>query len=444
MKHLSRPIACLLAALLLLLPLASCASSGGKALLTLEKDGVKVTLSVNHYRLLLCRLKGAMIAGGASNGGGNASQDAFWDQLDTAEGDDTLKTVDARCREQILENCRIYLAGLWYFKKNGLSLSEAAQANIAQAMDDLVANFGNGSKTKLNAVLRSYGVNYDLLRSVYETEAKLETVQNFLYGENASKLETNVKDEYLNAHYLRFKQIYVPYFTYETVKDANGDTIYYHPETGRVLYDENGYSHKDANGNYVTDANGDVVKYVSPTDSRVLYDRDGGIVKYTEKRIALTGSDLEAEQARAQDLFSAMKDAPDSDFEAKIAEENGASEFTDGYYLIRGTDYSGLEELVEGELNDLSAIASLLENMEIGQTVKYESANGCNVIRRYQPTSGAYNMEVNEKVFETFADGLMAERFLLECAPLLPEIRVNEAVLAAAPTVKQSSPTNYF
>lgn len=445
MKHLFRSLALLLVALLTLLPVVSCASSGGKALMTLDHDGVKVSLSVNHYRLLLCRLKGAMIADGTSENGLSASSDAFWDLQDTFDESNTLKTYDAFYREQMLENCKTYLIGLWYFEKNGLKLSETAQNNIQQAMDDLVADFGNGSKTKLNALLKDYGVNMKMLRSVYETEAKLETVQNDLYGESAAKLGTTVKDDYLNAHYLRFRQIYVPYFDYEPVRDANGDTVYFDPENNsKILYDPNGIPHTDQNGKIVTDENGDTVLFVNQTDSKIFYDVDGGIVKYTDKRRELTEAELTAAKAHAKELYEEVKGASDAEFEAKILEENGASEFTDGYYLIRGTDYSGMEELMDGELSALSAISSMLEDLEIGETGLFESANGCNIIRRYQPTSGAYDLDVNEKVFESFADGLMAERFLLDCKDFLPHIVVNEAVLSAAPTIKESNPTNYF
>ena len=432
MKHLFRFLSLLLVLVFLFLPLVSCAGGSGKTLMTLDRDGVKVSLSVNFYRFQLSRLKGSFVGYGYTNGGGSADDAGFWSTQDKFDGNN-LQTWDEYYRAQVLETCKIYLIGLWVFEKNGLKLSETAKQNIEEELQDIVNDYGDGSKTKLNAVLKPYGVNYKLLKSAYETEAKLETAQDFLYGANASKLGETVKEEYLNTHYLRFKQIFFATYDYEYIVDANGDKVYY-DENGNVLYDtEKGYKRGD-------------VYYLSPDSEKIAYDDTNGTPKYkTDAKGNVIRRELtEEEKANvlvdAQTTYGQVKDATETVFENVLAAENGQSEFTDGYYLLRGTDYTS----VSTDLAYLSEIEQTLEGMEIGQDKMLQSASGYHIIRRYAPTKGAYTMEVNEVWFSTFADGLMAELFQNDAPTYLPQIAVKEAVLASAPSLADVEPNYYF
>ena len=173
-----------LAALLLCLSLAGCSSAKGKTLLTLEKDGRTATLSVNLYELMLSRLKGALIGNGATNGGYSPTDDAFWNVLDTYGDSDEKQTCAAYYSGLILENCKTYVAAEWLFEQKGLTLSDEAIANADSKLKDLLDSYG--SKTKLNAVLSDYGVNYAMLREAYLLEEKVSALQEHLYGKDAS------------------------------------------------------------------------------------------------------------------------------------------------------------------------------------------------------------------------------------------------------------------
>lgn len=446
MKHLIRPLSVLLIAVMLLAPLASCAGRNGKTLMTLNYEGTKVTLSVNFYRFQLSRLKGSFVGYGTTKNGVGANDASFWSIQDKFDGSDRLQTQDEYYRAQVLETCKIYLIGLWYFKKEGLSLSETAKENIQQELDDLVADYGNGSKTKLNAVLAPFGMNYRLLKDAYETEAKLETVQDYLYGANAATLGENVKNEYLNSHYLRFKQILIAKYEYEYIKDVNGDTVYY-DESGNILYDETyGYTHKDGNGNPVTDENSKTVYFLSEISEKIKYDKVNGSPKYKTDangnviRRELSEEELAAVKSDAEATFSAVSNATDDVFESRMLSENGESQYTDGYYLLRDTDYTA----ISSDLAYLSQIAEMLDSMTVGQTEMIESNDGYHIIRRYTPTNGAYDMEANEVWFSTFADGLMAELFLKNCDLYLSQIAVNESVNASVPSIADIEPNYYF
>lgn len=432
MKHLFRPLSLLLVAVLLLVLLASCAGGNGKTLMTLDYEGTKVSLSVNFYRFQLSRLKGSFVGYGTTVNGVSASDAAFWSIQDKFDGSE-LQTQDEYYRAQVLETCKIYLIGLWVFEKNDLKLSETAKTNIQQELDDVVADYGNGSKTKLNAVLAPFGMNYRLLKDAYETEAKLETAQDFLYGVNAANLGENVKEEYLNAHYLRFKQVFYAKYDYEYIVDKNGDKVYY-DDSGNVLYDTvNGYKRGD-------------IYYLSSTSETIAYDRVNGTPKYKTDskgnviRRELTAEELATVRSDAETTYAAVKDATEAAFENVLAAENAESQFTDGYYLLRGTDYAS----VSADLAYLSEIERLLEGMEIGEVGWLESDSGYHIIRRYAPTAGAYDMEVNEVWFSGFADGLMAELFLEKCESFFPQIAVNESVLASAPSLAEIDPNDYF
>ena len=262
---------------LLLLPLAACTGKQGKTLLTLDYDGAKATFSVNHYQFLLSRLRGNFVRQGVSNSAGSADEAAFWDVQGHLDDTGVLKTWDLFYREQVLENCKTYLVALWIFEKNSLTVPEDTRAEIEQEMADLLAYHGNGSKAKLNSVLANYGVNYDLLKSFYELEAKTAAAMEFRYGANASLLDATVKDPYLNANYFRYKRILFPFYT-ETEDES--ETVH-----------------------------------------------------------AMTEAEKAAEREKAAALFADLQGKTEAEFEAAALETNGAEEYTDGYYLPKSASF---------------------------------------------------------------------------------------------------------
>lgn len=269
----------LVALVLLAIPLASC-SSRGKTLLTLDKDGVKVTFSVNLYEFMLSRMKGALVSGGYTVNGYTPEQDSFWDYQDKFNGTD-MQTLNDYYGDLILENCRTYLAAMWYFESMGLTLSDIQQQSIEDRLDDVLEEHGDGSKTKLNSVLSGYGINYNMLREIYTLEEMVNAVQTAKYGANASLVGHNVKEEYLAQNYVHFKQIFFPYYRYVYVTDANGDTIYYVEESQlkTIAYDKGGYTREDEDGTPITDSNGDLIYYTTPFDYHIAYDT----TKFTKK-----------------------------------------------------------------------------------------------------------------------------------------------------------------
>ena len=452
-RSLVRAVSLLLVSLLLLGALASC-TSRGKTLLTLDKDGVRVTLSVNVYEFMLSRWKGACIQGQASENGITADREAFWDMVDKFNGTD-LQTRNDFYNSAILENCKTVLAALWLFEKEGLSLDRETVNTIDEYMDELVDSFGDGSRTKLNSVLAQYGVNYKILREVYQLEAKLTLVQNHFYGSDASKIGSTVKDEFLMENYIRFKQIHLPAFHYVYQTDKNGDVIYYVPEsqTASICYDTGVNTFPGGGKRPIYDSNGDEIRYVTEDENnnRIAYDKTKGIPSYVldengvSKTTEMTKEELDALKARAEKLYAALEGCTVAEFEQAIEDNHqkvrGDSTYPDGYYLQKNIDYAS----VSSEFAYLSDIAESMKQMKVGDVCLITSAaDGYHIVMKYEPVKGAYDDPDYQDLLSGFAASLAEALFLEKCAGLTPEIAVNEKILATATEIKRIGGNYYF
>ena len=260
-RNLIRVLTFLLALLTCSCLLVSCGGKG-KTLLTLKKDGITVELSVNEYQFMLTRVKGKL-----AQYGYQVNDQSFWAQQDKYN-EEELQTLGAFYKDNILDNCRTYVAALYLFEKEGLALSAESIANVDEMMAELLRTDGDNSKTKLNSVLSAYGVNYDMLREIYLMQEKVTALQNHLYGKNAELLGSILKEEFLQESYVHFQQIFLPAYSYVFETDKNGDVIYYHAEEGskkdHIYYDEfNGVPGTDANGLPILDENLDRVYFVN-------------------------------------------------------------------------------------------------------------------------------------------------------------------------------------
>ncbi len=446
-KKLLRAVALVLSCVLLLFAV-SCSGGKGKTLMTLKKDGVTVKLSVNIYQLMLSRMKGSLSFYGYTANGLTPDTDAFWSYQDKCNGTD-LQTIDEYYRDCILDNCRTYLSALYLFEKEGLSLSAADEEEIEKNMAEILHTDGDDSKTKLNAVLSAYGVNYDILKEVYTIEKKVAAVQKHLYGENASSVGDVIKTEFLEENYVHFRQIFLASYSYVYETDKNGDVIYYYTEgvnKDHICYDQdNGVTGTDENGQTVKDQNGDTVYFVKDTDQKkIAYNPAAGEPAYvmTEdgsdyKTAPKTEDELKALAARAEALYKDMKDATAAEFEIAIPKESDdtadKSEYSDGYYLKRKTDYTASG----ADYEYLSQIVTALEGMQDGEVTMVQSKFGYHIVMKYAHTEKAYEKEANETWFESFYEDLIESLFLAECQKLYTDISVNEKVLATAPTMKE-------
>ncbi len=453
-KHVLRLLALILVCAMTLIPLVSCGNKTGRAMLTFERDGIKVSISVNVYALLLSRMKGTLAFYGYTANGVKPTDPAFWDYSDKFNGTD-LQTIDEYYRGNILNNCRTFLVALYLFEKEGLKLSAAEEKKIEERLDELVRTDGGGSKTKLNALLAAYGANYNILRELYTIEAKIKALQVHLYGEKASKLGDVIKHEFMTEHYVHFRQVFVAAYHYVYETDKNGDVIYYYAEgdkKGHIYYDTfNGEIGYDKNGKELLDEKGDVIFFVPGTDyKKIAYNTLGTPVhELTEdgtdyKTKEMTAEELAAVRVEADMLFAALTDSDYAKFEEAIARDSDdaaeISEFDDGYYLDKRVDYAETGE----KYAYLDEIITALEIMQEGEVRMIKSAFGYHIIKKYPYTEKAYDNEVNEQWFENFHSSLIEELFTAECQKYYADIVLVEKVYAEAPTMKEVGVNYYY
>ena len=321
-------------------------------------------------------------------------------------------------------------------------------------MQELINTDGEGSKTKLNSVLSAYGVNYDLLRDFYETEMKLQAVKTHLYGENASLIGDTVKTEYLEEHYVRCRQIFLATYAFVAETDANEDVIYYQTEEGktnRIFYDDgNGEAHQLEDGSLEKDKNGDVIYYVKNTNYKVIAYNTKGEPHYLKNKEGtgyqtreMTEEEMDAVVKRAEALFGEVKDSTDAAFEAKVESESDGqtdvSEYNEGYYLRADLDYTASG----AEYAYLDKIVTQLKEMNVGDVRIVQSGSGFHIIRKYDHAEKAYSKAENEVWFKDFNSKLIEELFLEECGKHYGDVKIDEAILADAPTMKEVG-INYF
>lgn len=441
-----RILAVCLIVVLVLPSLASCAGRG-KTLLSMEKDGIKVTLSVNVYELMLSRGKGNLI-----NNGENAHKESYWSYTSKFGGDKVL-TYDEYYRSLVLDNCRTYVVAMYLYEKAGLSLSDKAIENVEKQMEELVKENGGGSKAKLNSVLAEYGVNYDILKDAYLMYEKMIQLQNHLYGENAKNVGIDIKDEFLKEHYLHFKQIYFPNSKFVYEKDSFGHTAYYYTSgdlKDHFYYDTgNGVPGYNEDGSKMTDKYGDVIYFINngkqdkiaynTTYGRPLKIMNGSSYKTEE----LTSEEKTRLEERVNTLYQTLEGCTAVEFESayqQILEEYtaldeayGSMHYEDGYYIRKDIDY-----LAAGaEYEYLSKIVTEFATMQAGETMLVPSPQGYHIIMKYDLPSKAYENEVNEGWFSDFHQQLIDRLFIDMCSEYFDSIVTDEKILATAPTMKE-------
>ena len=442
MKKLLFRSALLLLALTILMGAVSCANKG-KTLLSLEKDGIEVTFSVNAYELMLGRTKATL------DSIQNVNDADFWNSWIGSPA----KTMDEHYRENILESCKTSLIALYLFEKEGLSLSESDEEEIEMLMDELIKTDGDGSKTKLNSVLATHGVNYNILKDIYTMEAKIQKLQLHLYGEDGKLIGDDIKTSFLKENYVHYKQIYLPFSKFVYEKDKNNDEIYYKYESdGKTLGKH--ISYDTGNGAFKSDekdANGDTVYYTDSTKAHISYDKvNGGRMRATKtdgsyQTEVRTKEELEALKAEKDSLLALFSTSTTTTFDEKIEEIRykyglDAEQNTDGYYIRRmdysqyGTSYAYLADTIEK-----------CDKMKNGEVAVVESASGYHLIQKCEFTEKAYDIEANkEGWFENFNELLINDLFSELCQKYIGDVVVDEEVLALAPSMKEVAACYFY
>ncbi len=395
----------------------------------------KTMLPLSFYNLMLTRTKANL----ARSGYDVTSMD-FWNAESVVAG----KTNKEYYTEKTLDTCKLYLLSAYLFDKEGLTLPDSYYATIDEEINDCIeiGYIGGGSKEKFDEILSNYGFNSDEYRDALIIKGKAEYLQEYIFGTDGSKIGEELKNEYYNKYYYRFKQILVAnyYYTYEL--DDYGCEVYFMSDMSKPLYDtENGVVGFGEDKDYLRDKYGEKIYFEADSDGnpmldKPLYDKENGVRQpicddsgnpiknpYTEE-------EMKERYTTAQAIAARVGVGNFAAFEAEMSKLNdaasGAAQNPDGYYLtdISGDGYYGYDYL--------NKILSSLKSMSVGENAIVESSEGYHIVMRYSLDSGAYSDSDKSAWFENFIPTIMTEVFREKYKDILNNIEVIEENLKLA------------
>ena len=360
---LKRYIALLLALVLVMAAVCGCAAKG-KTLLKIEKE--KIT--VNTFYLFLSRMKGYLSTANAY--GENVNSDSFWDTLMNTDG----TTYDAYYTDKILDNVKTYAAALHLFRERGLKLPKETTKAIDEELQEIIDNEWNGSKTEFNAKLSQYGANYDVLREAMIIEAKIEYLRNDLFGASGEKIGTQLKEDYYQENYRRFKHLF--FYTYHFVTETGDDG------TEKIL--------TDSYGNPKTEP-------MTETEIQLVIDR----VSEAYGKAVAEGSPsfLDAWKNGKTAFgdagkFDALLSEKDDNGKLLYNEDKGMDLYPNGLYIKADSDY------------DFAEVRDAVFQMGEGEIRVIRSEHGFHIVMRYENNVGAYADTANADCFANFINEL--------------------------------------
>lgn len=218
---LKKRIICLLLAVITVL---GCFSGCGviKGDTVMEYDGYKITEAMYSY--WMARYKTLFLY--AYNNSNDTEK--FWD-TEIEEG----YTYEQFIVEYINFYAKQVLVAMKLFDDYSLVFSDAVKKEITSQINDLIYSYD--TKSALNAYLANYGINVETLEHIYYAQAKLDAVNEYLYGENGiSKVTDSEMEKYYEDNYFCADWIYV-YTKVKLKKNEDGEYI------------------TDSNGVYVTE-----------------------------------------------------------------------------------------------------------------------------------------------------------------------------------------------
>lgn len=216
-----KKILCVIMALLMLLSSVSMLScSSDKVVLSFE--GYKVTEDMYRYWMISWKEYYLNYYSDVED------TEEFWTAENVQGG-----TNEEYLTEQTRQRIKYYLVGQALFEQHKLTLDSDEKDAIKSDIDEQIEYYG--SRSAFNSYLdETYGIDVNLLKSIYTWEAKYNKVYTYLFDpENGIMTANDAEvDEYYNENYVRVK--YVMFF-----KNVKYD------------YDEDGKKKTDSSGRYV-------------------------------------------------------------------------------------------------------------------------------------------------------------------------------------------------
>ena len=431
----SRRILSVILCLALLMGAVAMTACSKRGTTLLELNGY--TISTNQYQLLLSRVKASLYYAGYS-----VDSSTFWDMVIDSEGN----TYDQYFRNAALNDAKRYLAAAVIFDEEGLVLPQSYKDAIDEDIDEYIRDAG--SKSALNNALSAYGVNVDMLRDLYELEAKYAYLQAHLYGAEGEKIAANVRYDYLTEHAVCFKQVQIRAFDYVYETDNNGDEIYYkvgenNAKINNIAYDTvGGFTRVDEFDKTILDKNGDAIYYL-PNGS-IAYDKVNGVrsVVYDANGVAKTvkysAEELAEHKAAGEEIMTSVTKGDYAAFEALLAEYEVSGDDA----FVTDSTYCFLYTTGDNDYDYLNDIADVLAESEEGVVRMVSSEYGYNVVMKYPIPQDAVTNAAYEDWFGDLSTRVVAKLFHNKCEPYMERVAVSTEEFASLPSMKQIS-TNF-
>ncbi len=432
---LKRALACLLCVVTVLslsCMFTACDQDNSAVLLSYDN----LTVTENQFKFLLSRAKANYERMGLS-------EDNYDDLIDlqgTTRGDYIM--------QQVLNDAKLMVAGAALFDKEGLTLPAETVSAIETEIEEYIEYHGDGSKSAFNNILSAYSFNVSMLENQYLFEAKYQYVQDYLYGENGSKLAPSATQEFLNDNAVAFKQLLIRSYKYVYEKDISGDEIYYltdanDGQTDNIAYDKiKGSTRIGEDGKVITDKNGDSVYFLDNGD--IAYDKEKGVRAITVDATGNLVTELCSSEELAENLEIAEKIkslVKKGDF---LAFEQNVKEYTDknDERFMGDNDYCFLYTTGDNGYDELNDIADALAEVEVGDVVVVNSEHGYNVVMRYEMPENATANKDYEEWFTDLNARVVNYLFRQKCADIIASVKVDEEVFASLPNMKDIN-SNY-
>ena len=424
-------------------------SSKGKTLVSLDK----YEISTNIYQLMLSQQKGSM-ANAIYSKYGDYNSETFWGMtIDMS----TQTTNEDYYNEAVLEKAKNFLCAMKLYdelaaEKDDFKMPASYTANIESAIADFIEYDGEGSKTKLNALLSAYGINVDMLEEFLIMEAKAAYVVEYLYGTDGSKIGDAVKKEYFDKNYVACKQILIQKFYYVYETDENGNEIYY-GEDGNILYDTNKIPAVNADGTPKVDKNGTQI-YLE-NDGSIAYDRTNGT---RQNKIDEVSGEPMYKMYSDEQLLKLKEEAIEL---LATADEKGINgfdllrkEYSDDYdsndstsgmmYYATNVKYSSISS------EFIDEIVTSLDKMAVGDVKLLESDLSFNIIIKQNLETGAYGEEKYKGYFTDSSYGvydfifnLKSQLYSTRLSKYMSDVKVDREVLEKSGLSIQTVEPNY-
>ena len=399
------------------------------------------TISTNVFQLMLSRVKGTL-----SRGGYKVDDASFWDTVIDSDG----TVYGTYMVQRALMDAKRYLVAAVIFEEAGLTLPKATLDAIDAEIQEFIEYDANGSKSAFNSLLSAYGANVTALRELYILEAKSAALKTHLYGANASQVAATVKQEYLEAYGVCFKQILFRNYYEKYEVDVNGDEIYYltdanNARVNNVAYDsKNGTPKLDDKGNVIVDANKDTVYYTA--DGHIAYDKEKGqrAPLYDENGDVQVGEytadEKKAHLEQAEDMVATLQKGDYAAFESLIKECVAASDDV----ILTDNEYCFLYTTGDNNNDYLNDIADVLAPLDAGDFHLLSSDYGYAILMKYPMVEDAYSKTEYTEWFSDFNSRVIAELFRKKCDSRLEEVTVDNEQFAALPSMKNIGINFYY